>query len=43
LQVGQLHVTALPGKTGGNMLVLRFGDLHASQHITELRISVNSP
>jgi len=28
LQVLQLHITALPGKTGGNTLVLRFGDLH---------------
>ncbi len=43
LPVMQLHIAALPGKTGGNTLVLHFGDLHASQHITKLRISVNTP
>jgi hypothetical protein len=43
LQVGQLHVAALAGKTGGNTLVLRFGDLHARQSITKSSISVNTP
>jgi hypothetical protein len=43
LQVVDLYVAALAGKSGGNMLILRFGDLHASQHITGLRISVNTP
>src|SRR5271167_1965348 len=43
LQVVDLHVAALAGKTGGNTQVLRFGDLHAAQHSTELRISVNTP
>jgi hypothetical protein len=42
LQVVQLHVAALTGKTGGNTLVLRFGDLHVAQHNTELQISVNT-
>ena len=31
LQVVELHVAALAGKTGGNTLVLRFGDLHAGR------------
>jgi hypothetical protein len=43
LQVVDLYVAALAGKSGGNMLILRFGDLHAPQHITGLRISVNTP
>jgi hypothetical protein len=43
LQVIQLYVAALTRKTGGNTLVLRFGDLHASQSITKLRFSVNTP
>src|ERR1700690_2739974 len=43
LQVGQLYVAALAGKTGGNTLVLRFGDLHAGQNSTESSISVNTP
>src|ERR1019366_5979397 len=43
LQVVDLYVAALAGKSGGNMLILRFGDLHAPQHITESRISVNTP
>jgi hypothetical protein len=42
LQVVELHVAPLARKTGGNTLVLRFGDLHARQSITELRISVNT-
>ena len=41
LQVVQLHIAALAGKTGGNTLVLRFGDLHSLQGITKFRISVN--
>ena len=43
LQVVDLPVAALAGKTGGNTLVLRFGDFHAPQHNTELRFSVNTP
>jgi hypothetical protein len=43
LQVMQLHIAALPRKTGGNTLVLHFGDLHAPQHSTELQLSVNTP
>jgi len=43
LQVVQLHIAPLPGKAGGNTLVLRFGDLHAPQHIMKLQISVNTP
>src|ERR1035438_7908471 len=42
LQVVDLYIAALAGKSGGNMLILRFGDLHAPQHITGLRISVNT-
>jgi len=41
--VVELYVAALAGKTGGNTLVLRFGDLHARHSITELQISVNTP
>src|SRR5271165_619238 len=37
LQVVQPHVAALAGKTAGNTLVLRLGDLHAPQPNTELR------
>src|SRR5271157_2908848 len=43
LQVGQLDVAALPGEAGGNTLILGFGDLHALQHITKSRLSVNTP
>ena len=43
LQVVELHIAALTGKAGGNTLVLRLGDLHASQSITQLRFSVNTP
>src|ERR1039458_9602437 len=42
LQVVDLYVAALAGKSGGNMLILRFGDLHAPQHITGLRLSINT-
>ena len=42
LPVVELYIAALPGKTGGNTLVLRFGDLHTSQSITKLEFSVNT-
>ncbi len=35
LQVVELHVAALAGKTGGNTLALRLCDLHTSQSITK--------
>ena len=43
LQVVQLHIAALAGKAGSNTLKLHFSDLHAGQHITKLRSSVNTP
>ena len=43
LQVRHPYISALTGKTGGNTLVLLRGDLHAAQHSTESRFSVNTP
>ena len=37
LQVVDLYVAALAGKSGGNMLILRFGDLHV-RSISQNRI-----
>jgi len=41
--MGDPHITALTGKTGGNTLALLPGDLHRAQHNTKLSISVNTP
>ncbi len=43
LQVVELYVAPLVRQTGGNTLTLRFGNFHARQSITKLRISVNTP
>src|SRR3974377_2204408 len=43
LQVVQRYVAPLAGKTGGNTLVLRFGDLHARSITQNYRLVLTGP